>query len=77
MSDLLYQEMEEAQAERPATFYGEYVPAKTKQIDSMRMAFIGQHPKAMISRMMLATKDVAIPTHHADGTKMDMRAIRN
>lgn len=74
MSDVLYQEMEEAQAELDsATFYGEYVPTKTKQIDSMRMAFIEQHPKAMISRMMLATKDVAIPTHHADGTKMDMR----
>lgn len=74
MSDLLYQEMEEAQAELDsASFYHDFMPRQTKRIDSARMAFIEQHPKSMISRMMLATKDVDIPTHRPDGSPMEPR----
>lgn len=78
MSDVLYQEMEEAQAEMDSvSFYRDYMPRQVKRIDSVRMDFIGQHPTSMISRMMLATKDVNIPTHHPDGTQMENHERRD
>ena len=74
MNETLYREMDEAQLEMDsATFRDTFFPRQIKRIDSARMAFIETYPQAMVSRMMLATKDPAIPRLHPDGTRMSDR----
>ena len=77
MNETFYREMDEAKLELDsATYRGEFMPRHIRRVDSVRMDFIERHPKAMISRMMLATKDVHIPTHRADGTPMENQERR-
>ena len=56
-----------------AEFYNVFAPAQRKRLDSIRLDYIDRYPNYMISRMMLATKDVDIPRQHADGTDMTDR----
>ncbi len=73
-SDLMFKEANDAKLEMDSTAWAtQYFPRQKERIDSMRMAFIERHPEAMISRLMLATKDVAVPRHHPDGTRMSDR----
>ncbi len=71
MNEAFYRQMDEAKAEMDsATFRNTYLPEQLERFERERMEFIGQHPKAMVSRMMLATRDLEIPREHPDGTSM-------
>ena len=64
-----YREMEEAKAALGDTAYMEFRARQMKRIDSLRMATIEEHPETMLSRMMLATKDVDIPPDSLEGNE--------
>lgn len=66
-----YQQMDEARSELDSVEFNQvYRPRAIKRLDSLRMEVINKYPDYMISRMMLSTKDVDVPTEHADGTPM-------
>lgn len=70
-NDALYQDLVSAQKTMDSVqFNSEYVPAQRLRLDSVRMEFINRYPDYMVSRMMLATKDVDIPSVWPDGTEM-------
>lgn len=70
-SEILFREMEEAQRELDsATFRSQFLPRQLHRIDSLRMYYINHYPQAMLSKMMLATKDVEVPRNHPDGSPM-------
>ncbi len=71
VNEVFYQEYEEAKKTMDSVeFNTVFVSAQRRKLDSIRLDFIKQYPDYMISRMMLATKDVDVPTEHPDGTKM-------
>lgn len=73
-NETLYQEVSTAQKTMDSVeFNTRYLPAQRQRIDSIRLSFIAQYPDYMISRMMLATKDVDVPREHPDGTKLTDR----
>lgn len=70
-NEAFYQELETAKKTVDSVELNTvYIPAQRRRLDSIRMDFIEQYPDYMISRMMLSTKDVDVPSEHADGTKM-------
>ena len=72
--ETIYQEMDEAsRTVDSATFRNEYRPRYVARLDSLRMSIINSHPDCMISRMMMATKDIDVPKTHPDGTAMSDR----
>lgn len=56
-----------------AEFHDVYAPAQRLRLDSVRLEFIHRYPDCMLSRMMLATKDVDVPTVTPDGNPMSGR----
>ncbi len=72
-NEQLYQEMEEARRSLDSTAFAAYRSRHIQRLDSLRLAIVQQYPDYMISRMMLATKDVDVPKEHPDGTPMTDR----
>ncbi len=73
-NETLYQEyITASKTMDSAEFHDVYAPAQRLRIDSVRLVFIHEYPDCMISRMMMATKDVDVPKEHADGTPMTYR----
>lgn len=71
VNEVFYQEFETAKNTMDSVeFNTVFIPAQRHRLDSIRMAYINQYPDCMLSRMMLATKDVDIPKEKADGSKM-------
>jgi len=66
-TESLYESIGSAQSEMDSAAFESYRHNQYKVLDSMRMAFIEEHPEAMLSRMMLATKDPAAPPDSLNG----------
>lgn len=72
--ETIYQEAEEAQRTMDSSqFSNEFRPLLIKRLDSLRYSVIDNYPDCMISRMMMATKDIDIPHNHPNGTPMTDR----
>lgn len=56
-----------------AEFHDVYAPAQRLRLDSVRLEFIHRYPDCLLSRMMMATKDVEVPSELPDGTPMSYR----
>ena len=73
-NEVFYQEFETAKNSMDSVeFTTVFVPAQRRRLDSIRLDYIGRYPDCMLSRMMLATKDVDVPTEHDDGSPMSDR----
>lgn len=71
-SESLYHEIEVARPTLDSAALVEMTRRQHLRIDSLKLNLIEQHPEAMISKMMQATKriDEEVPAYHEDGTKM-------
>ena len=70
-NEVFFQEYETAKKTMDSVeFNTVFVPAQRLKIDSVMLDFIQRYPECMISRMMMATKDVDVPKEHADGSQM-------
>ena len=65
--DVLFDEVEAARADMDSADYVAYRAEQFRRIDTLRLRFISEHPQAMISRMMMATKDPARPPDSLQG----------
>lgn len=73
-NEALYQRMlEDRQVTDSAEFADVYMPHYRKQLDSLRLELIKREPDCMLSRMMLATKDIEVPRVHPDSTALTDR----
>ena len=63
----LYEELETARKEMDSAAFAAYRVQQLRRIDTLRLQLIKEHPEAMISRMMLATKDPAAPPDSLQG----------
>ena len=63
----LYEEMESAKREMDSAAFAAWRPQQLRRIDTLRLQLIEQHPEAMVSRMMLATKDPLPPPDTLQG----------
>lgn len=66
-TDLLYQQMEDAKGEMSDSAYLLFRDFKLRQVDTVRLDFIREHPESMLSRMMMATKEPAAPPDSLKG----------
>ena len=66
-SEKIYEEMENAKGEMDDSSYGAYRRRQYLRLDSIRLAFVESNPDAMVSRMMMATKDPAAPPDSLQG----------
>ena len=72
--ETFYQAMDEAhRTVDSAEFVTVLRPRYIQQLDSLRMSYINKYPDYMISKMMLATKEVSVPKEHPDGTALSDR----
>lgn len=73
-NEMLYQDLVAASKTMDSVeFNTVYSPAQRLRLDSVRLEFIHSFPDCMLSRMMLATKDVVVPHVTPDGTTMSDR----
>ena len=63
----LYKELESAKADLDSAAFQTYRQQVFHVLDSLRYAFIDAHPESMLSRMMMATKDPALPPDSLKG----------
>ena len=74
INEVFYQEFETAKKTIDSVELNTvYVPAQRLRLDSIRLDYVTRYPDCMLSRMMMATKDVDVPKVHADGTAMTDR----
>lgn len=66
-TNVLYEEMDAAHKELDSAAFVAYRAQQLRRIDTLRLQLIEEHPEAMISRMMLATKDPAAPPDSLQG----------
>lgn len=73
-NEVFYQEFEVAKKSMDSVeFNTVFIPAQRLRLDTLRMDYINQYPDCMLSRLMLSTKDVDVPSEHPDGTPMTDR----
>lgn len=65
----IYEEIEEAKGTLDDSAYVDYRNRRYRSIDSLRMDFIERNPEAMLSLMMLATKEPAAPPDSLKGNE--------
>ena len=63
----LYEELEAARGQLDSAAFAAFRTRQLRRIDSLRLQLIEEHPEAMVSRMMLATKDPAAPPDSLQG----------
>lgn len=66
-SDAIYDEIEAARGTMDSAAFVDYRRQSLKRLDTLRMKTIEENPDAMLSRMMLATKDPAGPPDTLQG----------
>ena len=72
--EVIFQDMEEARRTLDSvTFATQERQKYITRLDSLRMEVINKYPEHLISRMMMATKDITVPRKHEDGTAMTDR----
>ena len=65
--DVVYDEMDAAKAAMDSATFEVYRQQRYRHIDTIRLQFIADYPDAMLSKMMLATKDPARPPDSLQG----------
>ena len=66
-TESLYEEMESAGKEMDSATFADFRRQQLKKLDTVRLAFIADHPEAMLSKMMMATKDPVPPPDTLSG----------
>ena len=66
-SDAIYDDIEAARGTMDSAAFVAYRQQSARRLDSLRLQTIAAHPEAMLSRMMLATKDPAAPPDSLQG----------
>lgn len=66
-SDAIYDDIESQRRELDSAAFAAYRRSKLKELDVLRMQTIEGNPDAMLSRMMLATKDPVLPPDTLQG----------
>lgn len=66
-TEVVYAELEAARGNMDSAALADYRVQQFHRLDTLRMAFIGQHPQSMLARMMLATKEPATPPDSLQG----------
>lgn len=66
-TNALYEEMEAAKGDMDSAAFVAYRSQQYRRIDTLRLQLIAEHPDAMVSRMMLATKDPLSPPDSLTG----------
>ena len=72
-TETIYREIEESKNIPDSAARAEHIDQLRLRIDTISMDVIKRHPEAMISKMMMAIKDIDVPSEKADGTKMTQR----
>lgn len=66
-SDAIYDDLEQHRRELDSAAFATYRRERLKSLDTLRLSTIADNPDAMLSRMMLATKDPAAPPDTLEG----------
>lgn len=72
-TETIYREIDESKNITDSAARTEHIDQLRLRIDTISMDVIKRHPEAMISKMMMAIKDIDVPSEKADGTKMTQR----
>ncbi len=76
-TESLYSEMEGAKDQLDSAAYQQLRQQTFHRLDSVRMHFIDEHPDAMLAKMMLATKDPALPPDSLRGNDRFFHFMRH
>ena len=68
-TERVYEDIENARHDMDSAQYEEFRRQQYRRIDTLRLEFISQHPDAMLSKMMMATKDPALPPDSLEGNE--------
>lgn len=72
-NNALYDEMTAAQKRLDSAAFEQFRSNQYRRLDSLKMSLVVEHPEAMISKMIYATKEIDVPTQHPDGSPMSER----